>query len=184
MSNTWIQTFTGIKFDILNPTIEMICIEDIAHGLSNICRYGGQSKNFYSVAEHSWWISIELLKGLNPQFQLAGLMHDAAEAYIGDMVRPLKHSGMMEFFRETEDCIEELICEKFQIPFPMPKLIKDMDNQMLAREIADTKIMAPFHKDSSVKPTIPIIPTGAFCFSPQRAEDVFLYRFYDLMRTR
>jgi|SRR5271157_3540357 len=107
----WLQTFTGKKIDLINPTREMVDIEDIAHSLSMICRYNGHCRDFYSVAEHSVMVeamgSQILLRreaernagklSVPPkptseivQQSLALLLHDAAEAYIGDLTTPLK----------------------------------------------------------------------------------------------
>ena len=107
----WLQTFTGKKIDLINPTREMVDIEDIAHALSMICRYNGHCRDFYSVAEHSvmveamgsqilLWRESERNSGrlsVPPrptseivQQSLALLLHDAAEAYIGDITTPLK----------------------------------------------------------------------------------------------
>lgn len=77
---------SGTKIDILNPTIDMIKIEDIAHALCNICRFGGHSRTFYSVACHSL-----LVAGMAPfNIRREALLHDAAEAYVGDIIKPLK----------------------------------------------------------------------------------------------
>ena len=107
----WLQTFTGKKIDLINPTREMVDIEDIAHSLSMICRYNGHCRDFYSVAEHSVMVeamgsqillrreaerySGRLSAPPKPtseivQQSLALLLHDAAEAYIGDLTTPLK----------------------------------------------------------------------------------------------
>src|ERR1700724_2684254 len=91
----WQQTFTGRRFYPLSPRVEDVCIEDIAHALSNICRYGGHCREFYSVAQHCNMVSDWM-----PEFKLEGLLHDSPEAYIGDMVRPVKHSAEMKAFRE------------------------------------------------------------------------------------
>ena len=107
----WLQTFTGKKIDLINPTREMVDIEDIAHSLSMICRYNGHCRDFYSVAEHSGMVetmgsqillrreaernSGKLSAPPRPtseivQQSLALLLHDAAEAYIGDLTNPFK----------------------------------------------------------------------------------------------
>lgn len=80
----WIQTYTGKKFSYQNCEPRDVCIRDIARALSHICRFTGHTKQFYSVAQHSVYVS-ERCK--NPFY---GLMHDAVEAYIGDMNSPLK----------------------------------------------------------------------------------------------
>lgn len=89
----WISTQSVEQFDFTNPKIEDIHILDIAHALSNICRFGGHSSSFYSVAEHSI-ILAEILErqGADKMTVLAALLHDATEAYLGDMPRPITAS--------------------------------------------------------------------------------------------
>lgn len=86
MSYVWIQTHSGKRFDLLDPTPEMVDSEDIAHALSQLCRYTGHCKHFYSVAQHCVHVS----ERVPPEFALAGLLHDAHEAYVGDVSSPLK----------------------------------------------------------------------------------------------
>ena len=85
----WIQTFTGRAFDLSNPQPEQVCIEDIAHALANCCRYAGHSRWHYSVAQHSLLVA-EIVAATDPELALTALLHDAAEAYIGDWSSPLK----------------------------------------------------------------------------------------------
>jgi len=84
--NAWIQTISGRKFPLAEPDPNQIDIEDIAHALSMLCRFNGHCTQFYSVAEHSMHVSHEISNDL----ALAGLLHDAAEAYLGDVPSPLK----------------------------------------------------------------------------------------------
>ncbi|HQP24038.1 MAG TPA: hypothetical protein PLP16_02645, partial [Smithellaceae bacterium] len=81
-----IHTFSGIAFDLLDPKPEMILVEDIVHSLSLINRFNGAAKFPYSVAQHSLYVA----GLLPPELKLQGLLHDAPEAYVGDMVSPLK----------------------------------------------------------------------------------------------
>lgn len=95
----WCQTFTGKKVDVFHPTPEMVDIEDIAHALSMTCRFGGHCREFYSVAEHS--VLVEqigrcVLHCTVPRLGMLLLLHDAAEAYIGDIITPIKRG-----FEET-----------------------------------------------------------------------------------
>lgn len=97
----WVQTYTGKKFYFLDPQPEDICIEDISHHLSQICRYTGATKEHYSVAEHSVLVSY-----LSPMgFKLYGLLHDFQEAYIGDLNSPLK-SILPEYCKIEENIIK------------------------------------------------------------------------------
>ena len=84
----YVSTYTGKQFFPLDPQQDQVDIEDIAHGLAYQCRFNGQTRYFYSVAQHSL-----IVAGLVPKrLYLAALLHDAAEAYMGDMVKPLKQS--------------------------------------------------------------------------------------------
>jgi len=91
MDNYWIETRSGVQFNLSDPRADDIYINDIAHGLSLLCRYVGQCRQFYSVAEHSILCSkMAEDEGLPVSVQLACLLHDAAEAYLGDLSGPLK----------------------------------------------------------------------------------------------
>ncbi|MFA5135260.1 MAG: HD domain-containing protein [Patescibacteria group bacterium] len=151
---SWIQTYSGKCFDFINPRLEDITITDIAHSLSMQCRFNGHCQRFYSVAEHSYWASIRaadiasaLVKAgtINREHGVAitktALLHDAGEAYIGDMVKPLKSLLGMEKFSDVEFKIVNRIYEKFK--FPVDKIAlsvtKQADLEMLA--IEQTKVM-------------------------------------------
>lgn len=129
----WMQTYTGKQFFPHDPTPESICLEDIAHGLSQICRYGGQSLHFYSVAQHCCMVS----DFLPLKWKLLGLMHDAAEAYVGDMVRSIKHAPGMESYRAIEKSIEAVIFKKFGLDWATPEdmaIVKQYDIRALCTE--------------------------------------------------
>src|SRR5579859_7012785 len=128
--SAWIETFSGKKFHLLEPQPDEICIEDIAHALSNQCRYTGHTRRFYSVAEHSVHVSL-----LAVHYQLDGLLHDASEAYICDLARPVKMlTPVGKPYYEIEDRIMRVIAEKFGFTWPPPKEVKEADNIMLLSE--------------------------------------------------
>ena len=109
---TTITTFTKKPFDPLAPEAELIDIRDIAHALSMMCRANGHFPTFYSVAQHSLNCMREAKeRGLSARIQLACLLHDASEAYISDLTRPVK-SAMPEY-RAVEKKLEAAIYEKF-----------------------------------------------------------------------
>lgn len=85
-----VETVSGRYVDLARPTAAMIELVDVAHGLSMTCRYGGHCARFYSVAEHAVLVAEKLEREGHPEFALAGLHHDDAEAYLGDVPRPLK----------------------------------------------------------------------------------------------
>ncbi len=120
---------SGHYFDLLDPASSRFTLGDIAQGLANTCRFTGQCRRFYSVAEHSWHASF-----LVPErFQLAALMHDAAEAFIGDVTRPLKQ--LLPEYRAIEKRIEAVIAERFKLGRDCDDpVVKHADMQMLAAE--------------------------------------------------
>ena len=110
ISNAAIETYSGKWFDILNPQPEMIDIESIAHATSMVCRFSGHTRHHYSVAQHSWLGSYLVPRENALEF----LLHDASEAYIGDMSRPLKHcTEAGKHYREVEARITAVIREVF-----------------------------------------------------------------------
>lgn len=123
-----IALYSGNYFDFEDPFRTPPTIEDIAHGLSMTCRYGGQCPSFYSVAEHSVLASYIV----EPRFAYDALMHDAAEAFTGDMVKPLKE--MLPDFKEVEDRVERAISFFFGVSNPLPQKVKTADVQMLVLE--------------------------------------------------
>lgn len=124
-----IETHSGLMVDVFDPRPEVIEIGDIAYSLSNIARFNGHAKRFYSVAEHCVRGSCEI-SGSNA---LWFLMHDAAEAYVGDTVRPLKTKA----HREVEERVLRVIAEKYGLRWPMPGEVKEVDDRMLATEARD-----------------------------------------------
>lgn len=174
--NGWISTFTNKKFYLFKPTIDMIDILDIAHGLSMICRFGGHTKQFYSVAQHSIIVS----EICDNQYALEGLMHDATEAFLGDMVRPLKQK--MPEYVKVEDNLHDIINEKFNLNHSVEcKVnIKEADNMALITEKRDLKDHELWDYLVEVKPmNAKIKPWG-----PAKAEKEFLKRFEKLYGTR
>ena len=121
-----IHTFTGKKFWPLNAREEDICIEDIAKALSQKCRYTGHSCFFYSVAQHCVHASEHCE---DPRW---ALMHDAAEAYLPDVSRPIKSA--IHGFEETEERLLRVIASKFGLEFPFPDSVHEVDDRMLVTE--------------------------------------------------
>jgi uncharacterized protein len=132
----WSQTYCGIAFWPHDPRPEDVDIRDIAHALSLMCRFGGHSRCFYSVAEHS----IRVAALCSQKNKLAALLHDAAEAYLVDLPRPIKYSGAMGFeYRKMEVGINIIIHQKFNIvPSVSAKKEIDLaDDILLATEARD-----------------------------------------------
>lgn len=127
----WMQTFTGRQFFPLSPEPLDIDVRDIAHALAMICRYGGHTNRFYSVAEHCVLMS----EAVAPEHALWALLHDATEAYVGDMVRPLKQH--MPDYCAAEDRLMAVIADRFGLDGSVPPdEVKDADNRILLDERA------------------------------------------------
>lgn len=171
----WIETSTGRRFHILNPSAEEIDIRDIGHGLSMMCRFTGQVRRFYSVAEHC----VHCSRLVKPEFALQALMHDASEAYIADINRPMKHfTPIGDSYKKIEKRIMDLIYTKFGMPTEEPKEVKDADTAMLLAE--KSQLMTALLWDTNWAGGITSADTQVRCWSPEIAETVFLYRFYEL----
>ena len=169
----WMQTYTGRQFWPLDPRPEDVDILDIAHALANVCRFGGHTKAFYSVAQHSVLVSRVVPAGQ----ALAGLLHDATEAYIGDMIRPLKRN--LHEYRAAEARLEAAITERFVLPagaFATPE-VKYADNVVLATEARDVMGEPP----QAWLPLPSPMDRGIRCETPGEAETRFLGRFEALL---
>lgn len=166
----WVTTYTGKKLHFLDPQSEEIDIVDIAHALSLTCRFGGQCRVFYSVAEHS----IRMAEIVPVEHKLHALLHDASEAYLPDLPRPMKAS--LPSFKGMEVIILQAIFNKFlylpDTQKPNSKLIKEADNILLATEARD--LMDNMDDWAPLpKPLSDII----YPMRPARAEELFLGLF-------
>lgn len=167
----WIQTYTGRQFWPTEPNWKDVHIEDIAHSLSMQCRYTGHCKFFYSVAEHSVHVS----HFLPPALQLEGLLHDATEAYLTDIPRPLK--PFLPEYRRFEQRLRLAIATYFVLAVEEPAEVKRVDTAILADEM--TQIMA----EPPAGWNLPEPPLGVTIegWLPERAKAEFLKRYYRLI---
>jgi hypothetical protein len=166
---------SGAWFDFLAPSSSAFTIEDIAHGLANICRYSGQCARFYSVAEHSLFVS-----SVASEYELEALMHDAAEAFLGDITRPLKQ--LLPEFKRIEAEVECVILERIGLSAPLPPVIKEADLRVLAAE--QLQIMPPgtadWAHDLGVRPAAITVEH----LDPVEAERRFLAAYHFLRRRK
>lgn len=152
-----IRTFTGIYMNVFEPTLDMIDIRDIAHALSNQCRFGGHLPRFYSVAEHC----IHCFQRVSYKYQLQALLHDASEAYLMDIPSPVKHK--LSNYCEIEDNLMKLIALKFHFNYPLQEPVKTIDKQMLQLEWEYMMLQKHLPTDGMFDP-----------WSPEHAERRFL----------
>jgi hypothetical protein len=162
-----IMLHSGAWFDFGAPASSNFTIEDIAHGLANMCRYAGQCRRFYSVAEHSILVS-ETAVG----FELEALLHDAAEAFMGDITRPLKQ--MLPEYKKIEKDVEEAILIKFGLTAPLPLEVKEADLRVLAAE--QSQIMPRGTDDWVREQNVVPAPVIVQHLKPEQAKRAFLNR--------
>ncbi len=168
----WMQTFTGVAFYPLDPRPEEADPADIAHALALTCRFGGHVRHFYSVAEHC-----VLMSHAVPAAHAAwALLHDAAEAYMGDLIRPVKYA--IPDYRAGEQRLMRVICARFGIGADCPVAVKTADNQILRTE-RDALMTDPPRPWASTERVDPL-NVHIQCWPPAEAERRFLARLGEL----
>ena len=178
MIENWIETRTGKRVSVQNPQPDQFDIKDIAYALSNTCRFNGHCAGFYSVAEHSVAVALRL----PAELRLAGLLHDATEAYLGDIPSPIKQ--FLPDYKDMEDRFEIVIEDAFNLQVtPAGRMaVKEADIDALFTEahflIASkgsdwTYSQGPkkFEVNYRLRPT---------CLPPAQAYQLFLGMYYDL----
>jgi hypothetical protein len=169
----WTQTYTGRQFWPLDPRAEDIDPRDVAHALSLQCRYNGMVRSFYSVAEHCVLMSLAVA----PEHALHALLHDATEAYVGDMVRPLKNH--MRAYRAAEDLVWAAVAERFGVDPTIPDEVHDADARIVLDERSAllSASPAPWAIDH-------LTPLGVQIqgWTPLQAEGAYLDRLVQLRR--
>jgi len=205
----WFQTYSGLKFWPLDPRPEEVFIKDIAHALSMTCRFNGHVEKFYSVADHSVHVHRIYINRLyaqapdtdskqvmsvfdflrSPRAQLCALLHDAAEAYMGDVIRPIKRS--LPVLKEMEEQIQAAVLQKFglqETALMAHHSIVQADAIMLITEKRDVVADGPGTRrelgewvgERWLKPDDDHIAP----MSPERAEAAFLLLFNNLQERR
>lgn len=166
-SGDWVLTASGREFWPLDPHPAEIIIEDIAHALSNICRFGGHCRAFYSIAQHSVLVS----RIVSPEYALWGLLHDATEAYLLNLPAPVKR--FVPDYAPAEARVMHAICQRFGLAYCMPMPVKVADQMLLADEV---EVLMPRSFPLPYPPSgIEIDP-----LPPKEAKELFLDRFHFL----
>ncbi len=169
-----VRTYTGRNLDLLNPDPKEIDIQDIAHHLAKLDRYNGAGHYHYSVGQHSLLVADALPK----EYKLQGLLHDATEAYLGDVVSPLKK--LLPDYRKIEQGVMAAVCKRYDITFPRPNIIKRADQAVMAAEMLQV-VKWP---DLPKKQGLPEPPKG-MKIEPmgwKAVREVFIQRFKELHR--
>lgn len=169
----WLQTYSGRQFWPLDPRADEVFIEDVAHALSMQCRYAGHCLRFYSVAEHS----VLLARHVSPESRLWALLHDASEAYLVDVPRPVK--PFLPGYKQAENSVMAAICERFGLPHEMPAEVKAADRAIIGDERSN---MAPCV--AAWYATGPGIGAHLQYWSPEKAKAQFLHEFRKLTAWR
>lgn len=171
----WIQVFGGNQLFPLDCRVEEIDIEAIAHSLAMQCRFNGHTSKFYSVAEHC-----AHAHDLVPEvYRLEALLHDASEAYLCDLPRPLKKSGEIgRLYQVAENDLMQIISHKFDFQWLLPIEVCIVDDELLHAEAL--QLMQPLHPDFGLpgKPANIILP----CWNPTQARFEFMERFRQCCR--
>lgn len=174
--NPTIQTSDGHYFNLLEPCPTTISIKGIAHALSNLCRFTGHPSEFYSVAQHSVMVSLVV----PPEVAREALLHDAAEAYIGDVSTPLKM--LLPEYKAIERNIEQVIAERFKLNWaPMTQtLVKKADLILLATEKRDLFVSVEREPKWACLDGISPLDMIIRPWPPEKARRAFLQRTADL----
>lgn len=178
----WFVTASGRRLYILDPDPEELSIEDIAQGLSRICRFGGHTREHYSVAQHSLLVS----HVVPPCYALEGLLHDASEAYLGDIIRPLKM--LLPGYRQIEKRWEDVIASRFGLLFASQHVggdaklvVKEADLVALATERRDLMHANEFLDGVAAWESRAALPEKIQPMPEEDARECFLDRYRELV---
>ena len=176
MNELFITTRSGRQVSLLNPQYSQIDIGDIAHGLAFQCRFNGQTSRFYSIAQHCLMVTSILPDHL----KLAGLLHDAAEAYIGDVVQPLK--VLLPDYQVIESNFNQAIELRFNVNLDHQEEVKAADLIALATEKRD--LLPRERCDWELLKGIRPLDRLTLPMSPEQSEESFMRTYFALLETR
>lgn len=180
MSAMEMTLYTGHRVDPWNLNPDDILIENIAHSLSMLCRFGGHSRCFYSVAQHS----VRVMEALPPEFKLEGVLHDGTESFVQDLVRPVKRR--LHPYKDLELKIWQIIAFKYELPMAMSTLVIMADDAALKSEIRqfvnnpgrDIELENPYWRHVDELPPVDKV------WSPEEAKGRFMLAFADAAACR
>lgn len=172
----YVEIASGTKWYILQPHVEDVKIEDIAASLAKTCRFTGHTKRFYSVAQHCvMGVRAGRGAGLNDHDLLHVLLHDAAEAYLGDVSKPLK--SLLPDYKKLEAISERVIAARYGLTFPWPAFVKQIDDRLLVTEQRD--LMPRGERYIDVEPYEFVLDEHT-CWDAEFAEKAFRTEFWRL----
>jgi hypothetical protein len=173
----WLATTYVSKFHFLNPRPTEIIIEDIARSLSRLCRFGGHGERFYSVGEHSMWMKVCLdRKRATAKQRLAALLHDAEEAYLPDIPRPVK--AMMPEAKKIYSALSQAILKKFEVDDAEWAEIFELDDRACATEAEQLGLDLSDYWETPPEP----LDITIMCWPPGYVEKHFLKTFFSLYK--
>jgi hypothetical protein len=176
MSKPDIAIYSGRYFNFVNPEKSKFTVIDIAHALSHLCRFTGHCNRFYSVAQHSVYVS----RLCPPQLKLYGLLHDAPEAFLGDVSSPLKN--LLPDYREIEERVNDVVMRRFGMSPELPALVKQADLIMLNTERLCLLNPCTEGEEGQWKflSEVPVAPFPIDPMNSAQAKIFFLEEFYKL----
>lgn len=175
-ADEWMVLGDGKRFNFLDPRPEDIKIDDIVRGLSKLCRYCGQCRGFFSVAQHS----VLVAKCVPARFKLEALLHDSAEAYLGDIIQPVKR--FLPEFRRMEQHVWRAIAAAFDLPEQMSPEVKEADRRMM---VTEKRCLFPDHTPEWQLEKQGVVPYPALKFTGlhhDAARESFLIAFHTYAR--
>lgn len=172
-----IQTHSGKFYDFVEPHVDMIDIHDIAHSLSLLCRFTGHVDDFYSVAQHSVMVSYIVPK----EDALAGLLHAAHEAYVGDVSSPFK--VLLPDYRVYEELAAQTVRRAFGLPYTLPPSVREADLIALATE-REGFMKAAQHVAWSVLEGVEPYNRPMPALVSKHAEQLFMLRFKEIVNPK
>jgi 5'-deoxynucleotidase YfbR-like HD superfamily hydrolase len=173
-----IRTFTGKTFSPLDPCVSDVDIVDIAHSLANLCRYVGHTRRFYTVAQHSVLVAALL----RPPHRAWGLLHDAAEAYLGDMAATIKRANVPlgVAYRQVEEQVMRAVAERFGLAWPVAAEVAAADRALFVAEFRDLMHLEPADLERLVASHGQAYPEEIVPCSPGEAKAAFLETYRQL----